>query len=338
VDLQGNGGEVGGSSPSATTPTLSCPFGSASGGRLAHMSAPRLPTFYIPHGGGPCFFMSPKRCEHGFPCDYGYCRRRSLEDISMFMDWPYPTPNPWTGLAAWLSSLATTLDEAPKAVIVVSGHWEEDPVAVNVQAHPPLLYDYYGFPEHTYRLQYPAPGSPALAGAVHELLASAGIPAREESRRGLDHGVFVPFKLIYPRADVPIVQLSLRRGLDPAAHIALGAALAPLRRQGVLIVGSGMSFHNLGIRSIENARIPPSEQFDDWLAQAVCQPDPGERNARLTRWASAPAARFAHPREEHLMPLMVAAGAAGDDRGSRTFSGRIMGWRISGFRFGTDPT
>jgi len=271
------------------------------------MSAPRLPTFYIPHGGGPCFFMA----------------------------WEYPTPNPWTELAAWLEGLAASIGETPKAVLVISGHWESEPVAVNVQARPPLLYDYYGFPEHTYHLQYPAPGAPELARDVRELLAAAGIPSREETQRGLDHGVFVPFKLIYPRADVPILQVSLRRGLDPAAHLALGQALAPLRSRGVLIVGSGMSFHNLGIRSIENARIPPSEQFDEWLAQAVCVADAAERSRMLTRWMAAPAARFAHPREEHLMPLMVAAGAAESDRGVRVFSGRMMGWQISGFRFGT---
>lgn len=249
------------------------------------------------------------------------------------MEWEYPGPNPWTGLAAWLEGLAASTGGAPKAVLVVSGHWEEEPVALNVQESPPLLYDYYGFPEHTYHLQYPAPGAPALAREVRELLEAAGIRSRDETRRGLDHGVFVPFKLIYPRADMPIVQMSLRRGLDPAAHLALGAALAPLRSRGVLIVGSGMSFHNLAVRSIENARIPPSEQFDDWLTQAACA-DPAERNARLVRWTEAPAARFAHPRAEHLLPLMVAAGAAGEDRGERVFSGRMMGWQISGFRFG----
>lgn len=272
-------------------------------------AVPRFPTFYIPHGGGPCFFM----------------------------DWEYPTPNPWTALATWLEGLASTLEAVPRAILVVSGHWESEPVALNVQAHPPLFYDYYGFPEHTYRLQYPAPGAPELALEVRDLLTAAGIPTREETRRGLDHGVFVPFKLIYPRADMPMLQLSLRRGLNPAAHLALGAALAPLRSQGVLIVGSGMSFHNLGIRSIDNARIPPSAQFDAWLAQTVCAADAHERNERLARWTDAPAARFAHPREEHLMPLIVAAGAAGADRGERVFSGRMMGWEISGFRFGSPP-
>jgi aromatic ring-opening dioxygenase catalytic subunit (LigB family) len=265
-----------------------------------------LPTFYIPHGGGPCFFM----------------------------EWTYATPNPWTELANWLMGLAASLGRTPDAVLVVSGHWEEDPIAVNVQEHPALLYDYYGFPEHTYRLKYPAPGAPQVAREVRELLAAAGIDCREETRRGLDHGVFVPFKLIYPLADVPMLQLSLRRGLDPAAHLRIGAALAPLRSRGVLIVGSGMSFHNLQIASIENARIAPSEQFDAWLAQTACEPDVQARNAGLIHWDRAPAARFAHPREEHLMPLMVAAGAAGDDPGVRVFSGRMMGWQISGFRFG----
>jgi len=268
-----------------------------------------LPTFYIPHGGGPCFFM----------------------------DWPYPTPDPWTELARWLAGLASSIPRAPEAVLVVSGHWEEDPVALNVQEHPPLLYDYYGFPEHTYRLKYPAPGAPQLAREVRDLLAVAGVATRADSRRGLDHGVFVPFKLIYPQANVPILQMSLQRGLDPAAHLRIGAALAPLRERGILIVGSGMSFHNLQIASLENARIPDSEQFDSWLAQTVCAPDTQARNAGLLHWTQAPAARCAHPREEHLMPLMVAAGAAGEDRGVRAFSGRMMGWQISGFRFGNLP-
>jgi aromatic ring-opening dioxygenase catalytic subunit (LigB family) len=274
------------------------------------MSSPShaLPTLYIPHGGGPCFFM----------------------------DWPYPTPNPWTGLATWLGGLAASVGRVPKAVLVISGHWEEDPVTLNVQEHPPLLYDYYGFPEHTYRLRYPAPGAPELASEVRELLGAAGIAVREESRRGLDHGVFVPFKLIYPHADMPILQMSLQRGLDPAAHLRIGAALAPLRQRDVLIVGSGMSFHNLNIASVENVRIPESERFDTWLAEAACAPAE-DRNRELIAWARAPAARFAHPREEHLMPLMVAAGAAGVDRGTVAFSGRMMGWQISGFRFGGVP-
>jgi len=251
------------------------------------------------------------------------------------MDWPYPTPNPWNGLADWLRNLPSTLETTPAAVLVVSGHWEEDPIAVNGQAHPGLLYDYYGFPEHTYHLEYPAPGAPSLAAEVRERLQASGFSTREERSRGLDHGVFVPFKVIYPQATLPILQVSLKSGLDPQTHLRIGAALAPLRESGVLIVGSGMSFHNLAVRSIENAPIRESELFDGWLTQAVCAPDPHERDARLTKWTQAPAARFAHPREEHLLPLMVAAGAAGEDIAQRAFSGRMLGWQISGFRFGT---
>jgi aromatic ring-opening dioxygenase catalytic subunit (LigB family) len=273
---------------------------------MATLSAARLPTFYIPHGGGPCFFM----------------------------DWEYPGPNPWDGLAAWLRGLAASLERTPRAVVVISGHWEEEPIALNVQLEPPLLYDYYGFPEHTYQLKYPAPGAPAVAEQVATLLRAQGFAVRAERRRGLDHGVFVPFKLIYPDGTMPLVQMSLRTGLDAADHLRIGAALAPLRAEDVLIVGSGMSFHNLAVRSIANEPIRGSELFDAWLGEAVCAADPGLRNAELTRWRAAPAARFAHPREEHLLPLMVAAGAAGADVGRRVFGGRMLGWQISGFRFG----
>ena len=255
-------------------------------------------------------------------------------DQPLFMDWPYPSPNPWTSLAEWLSQLTGTLPQPPRAVVVISGHWESDPVAVNVQQRPPLLFDYYGFPEHTYRLKYPAPGYPKLATDIRGLLSGAGISSTPDSQRGLDHGVFVPFLLVYPNAEMPLVQLSLKQGLEPAAHLQLGAALAPLRDQGVLIIGSGMSFHNLRVRSMENELIPGSQLFDDWLGGTVCQPDIAARNAGLTNWAQAPAARYAHPREEHLMPLLVAAGAAGNDAGVRTFNDVMMGWRISGFRFG----
>jgi aromatic ring-opening dioxygenase catalytic subunit (LigB family) len=266
----------------------------------------RLPTFYIPHGGGPCFFM----------------------------DWPYASPNPWTSLADWLRRLTSTLPLQPRAVLVISGHWEADPVAVNIQTQPPLLFDYSGFPAHTYQLKYPAPGDPQLASEVRALLAAAGISSAEERQRGLDHGVFVPFLLVYPNADMPIVQLSLKQGLSASEHLRLGSALAPLRDRGVLIIGSGMSFHNLRVRSIENTLIPGSQVFDDWLGQTVCQTDIEARNAGLANWSQAPAARYAHPREEHLLPLMVAAGAAGEDLGTRTFNDVMMGWRISGFQFG----
>ncbi|HSN98152.1 MAG TPA: class III extradiol ring-cleavage dioxygenase [Candidatus Nanopelagicales bacterium] len=144
-------------------------------------------------------------------------------------------------------------------------------------------------------------------------------------------GTFVPLKLTYPAADVPTVQLSLKRGLDPAEHLAMGRALAPLRDEGVFIVGSGMSYHNL--RAFGPAGRAPSAAFDAWLGEAIAQ-DPEVRAQRLIAWASAPSARQAHPREEHLLPLMVIAGAAGADRGRTAYNGTLLGLRLSGYHFG----
>jgi aromatic ring-opening dioxygenase catalytic subunit (LigB family) len=197
------------------------------------------------------------------------------------------------------------------------------------------LFDYHGFPEHTYRLAYPAAGSPELAARVRALLANAGITADEDTARGYDHGVFVPFLLAFPQADIPVVQLSLRADLDPAAHLAIGRALAPLRDEGVLIVGSGMSYHNL--REFWSTRpqdVEAAEHFDTWLTAAVENRESAARDAQLTTWADAPGARAAHPRSEHLLPLMVAAGAGGPDRGRRTYSDRVFGKAVSGFQFG----
>jgi aromatic ring-opening dioxygenase catalytic subunit (LigB family) len=238
----------------------------------------------------------------------------------------------WDSMAAFLRGLVATLPEKPKAVVIVSGHWEEGTFAVNTGANPPLLFDYYGFPEHTYHLKYPAPGSPALAARVRGLLESAGLATSEDAERGLDHGVFVPFMLVLPEADVPVVEISLRTDLDPAVHLRAGAALAPLRDEGVMVVGTGMSFHNMRMFG-PNAAIP-SKQFDAWLTEAVTAPSAESRNAALIGWESAPAARASHPREEHLLPLMVAAGAAGADLGTKVFEDRVLGATVSGFRFG----
>jgi len=168
---------------------------------------------------------------------------------------------------------------------------------------------------------------------VQELLAGGGVPTRAETERGLDHGVFVPFLLIYPQADVPIVQLSLHASLDAAAHLALGALLEPLRDVGVLIVGSGMSYHNM--RGLMGGGNPgaDSERFDAWLT-AACTAAPAERTRLLANWQQAPAARASHPREEHLLPLMVVAGAGGNDAGRRVFHDRVMGATVSAFAFG----
>jgi aromatic ring-opening dioxygenase catalytic subunit (LigB family) len=263
----------------------------------------RQPAIFLPHGGGPCFFM-----------DYPEGR------------------NPWAAMDAFLRNLASTLPERPKAILVVSGHWEEAAFAVNTGEAPPLLFDYYGFPEHTYRLSYPAPGAPALAQRVRRLLAGAGLQSQEDSERGFDHGVFVPFLLVNPPADIPVLQLSLQRSLDPALHIAAGKALAPLRDEGVLIVGSGMSFHNM--RGFGAGFEAASKGFDDWLTAVVNDPDSDRREAALSAWQEAPHARACHPREEHLLPLMVAAGAGSGDAGSKIFEGRIPNVTVSAFRFG----
>jgi aromatic ring-opening dioxygenase catalytic subunit (LigB family) len=237
----------------------------------------------------------------------------------------------WDGLAAYLRGIDGGLGVRPKAVLVISGHWEMPQPTVNVAERPKLLFDYYGFPEHTYRLKYPVPGAPDLEPRVRSLLAEAGFELGTESKRGLDHGVFVPFLLIYPRADVPIMQLSLQQSLDPALHLAIGRALAPLRDRGILIVGSGMSYHNLAAM-FSGRGGEAAASFDAWLGEAV--QDPQTRDAKLAAWRTAPGGRESHPREEHLIPLMIAAGAADGDPGARSFGESIAGKTISGFQFG----
>jgi aromatic ring-opening dioxygenase catalytic subunit (LigB family) len=286
---------------------MSAPHGSFSAGTTTATTDRRWPTLFLAHGGGPWPFMAP-----------------SADPAAR-----------WDALAQYLKGLDAALGGRPKAVLVISGHWEESRPTVNTAPHPGMLFDYYGFPTDTYRLSYPAPGSPALAARVRGLLEGAGITTGDDDARGYDHGVFIPFMLVYPAADVPLVQLSLQRELDPKAHLALGRALAPLRDEGVLIVGSGMSFHNLRTFYSPDPRVAvAAEAFDAWLTDAVEEKDPAAREAKLVAWASAPAALAAHPRSEHLVPLFVAAGAAGADIGRRTFHDHIFGKAYSGFQFG----
>ncbi|HEV2674510.1 MAG TPA: class III extradiol ring-cleavage dioxygenase [Aliidongia sp.] len=271
------------------------------------MTDKRLPTLFIPHGGGPCFFMEPPR--HG--------------------------SDPWKSMGDHLRAIAADIGRRPRAILVISAHWEEARPTVTTGAAPPLLYDYYGFPAHTYQLRYPAPGEPQLAAEIGRRLDEAGLPSGGDAARGFDHGVFVPFLLIYPEADIPVVQLSLDASLDPARHLAIGRALQPLRDAGVLIVGSGLSFHNLRGFFGEDPRIAAeAEAFDGWLTRTATDPDPAARDAALAQWAEAPGARTSHPREEHLLPLMVAAGAAGSDIGVRTYSDHVFGKAVSSYRFG----
>jgi len=238
----------------------------------------------------------------------------------------------WQGMARWLEGLASGLPLRPKAILVVSAHWEDECFTLTASESPELIYDYHGFPPHTYVLRYPVKGAPWLAHQIHERLCAAGLPAALDEARGLDHGAFIPFKLIYPFADIPMVQLSLRGDLDPAAHLAAGEALAGLRDEGVLIVGSGMSFHNM--RPTGERVEARAQEFDDWLTETVMQ-HPSERRQRLLHWSEAPQARFSHPREEHFLPLLVACGAAVDQPARRIYAERLGGLiAVSAFRFG----
>jgi aromatic ring-opening dioxygenase catalytic subunit (LigB family) len=263
----------------------------------------RQPSIFLPHGGGPCFFM----------------------------DWTWGPADTWNATKHFLEGLAASLPAQPKALLVISGHWEEPAFSASAVAKPALIFDYSGFPEHTYQLTWPAPGDPDLAEQVIGLLRKSGVPAAASFNRGFDHGVFVPLKVAFPAAQIPVVTLSLVQSLDPSLHIAAGRALAPLRDEGVLIVASGMSFHNL--RGYLHPETPKrARAFDAWLTRAVESPS-SERDSLLINWREAPFAAYAHPREEHLMPLMVAAGAGGTAPGARIFNGEPMGAAISAYRF-----
>jgi len=231
------------------------------------------------------------------------------------------------GMIQHLKALPAKLPAQPSAILVISAHWEAKPVAVMTNSHPPMLYDYGGFPPETYEYSYSAPGAHALAKRTINMLKDAGIEAREDSHRGYDHGVFVPLMLMFPQATIPVYQVSLHPKFDPSTHIAMGKTLAPLREEGVLIIGSGMTYHNFSFRRAD------SEIFDKFLGEAVVGTDEATRSSRLCAWAQAPSARAAHPREEHLLPLMVVAGAAGDAPGQLLHKGDLMKCVCSDFWF-----
>jgi aromatic ring-opening dioxygenase catalytic subunit (LigB family) len=251
------------------------------------------------------------------------------------MDWTWGPADTWHATQRFLEGLAATLPAPPKALLVISGHWEEPAFTAGAAAAPGLIFDYTGFPAHTYKLTWPAPGNPTLASRVAGLLEEAGLPAAVSPTRGYDHGVFVPLKVAFPHAEIPVVTLSLAAdntaNFDPGLHLAAGRALAPLRDEGVLIVASGMSFHNLRAYMRPETR-DSARAFDQWLTAAVESPGP-RRDTLLANWQSAPYARFSHPREEHLVPLFVAAGAAAQAPGTRIFSDEPMGAAISAYRF-----
>ncbi|MEL7645950.1 MAG: class III extradiol ring-cleavage dioxygenase [Anaerolineaceae bacterium] len=224
----------------------------------------------------------------------------------------------------------------PDLILVISAHWEENAATLLGAANPPMFYDYYGFPEQAYQINYPAPGSPDAAKRIAELFMAAGIPTRMDLQRGFDHGLFIPLKMMYPAADIPALQLSLLRGLDPKAHLALGNALRGLSGENILVIGSGFSFHNMRAFSWDGreTRDPANEAFQDWLIETCTGPlSQAEREQRLSAWEQALHARYCHPREEHLMPLQVCAGMA-DAPAELVFDDTIMGKRGTAFLWG----
>jgi aromatic ring-opening dioxygenase catalytic subunit (LigB family) len=265
-------------------------------------NAGKMPVYFLSHGGGPWPFVDSMRQQ--------YARTEQA-----------------------LRALPERLPATPKAVLVVTAHWEAAEFSVSSAERPPMLYDYGGFPANTYQVQYAAPGSPALAARVVALLTENGMPVRQDASRGFDHGTFVPLSLIYPEANVPVVMLSIKASYDPAEHIRLGKALQPLRDEGVLIIGSGLNYHNMrGFGRPESTAV--AEAFDAYLNRAIGQPSADVRDAMLADWESAPGARLSHPHEDHLLPLMVVAGAAGNDAGHQVLAETVMQIPMASYEFG----
>jgi 4,5-DOPA dioxygenase extradiol len=221
----------------------------------------------------------------------------------------------------------------PDLILVVSAHWEEKDATLLGAKKPEMFYDYYGFPDVAYEITYPAPGSPGDADRIREMLKKNGIPARIDCRRGFDHGLFIPLKIMVPEADIPCLQLSLIRGLDPSGHVAMGRALRELSDRNVLVVGSGFSFHNITAFDWEGTDRPDpaNDAFQNWLIETCTGPlEQADRENRMIEWEKAPSARYCHPREEHLLPLHVCLGMAGK-RAELVFDDRILGKRSVAF-------
>lgn len=268
----------------------------------AHTHESRSPVLYIPHGGGPLPLLGDPQHE---------------------------------ALTAFLQKVRSQLG-TPEAILLISAHWEESLATLTSGSRPDLIYDYYGFPPESYEIKYPAPGNPDLSQHIASLLDQQGIKAHLDAERGFDHGMFIPLKLMYPEASIPVVQLSLLSSLDPAEHVALGKALSALRHENILCVGSGLSFHNL------RAFFRPSTltehkdiEFDRWLIDTCTNTDLSidQREARIIDWEQAPFARDCHPREEHLLPLHICYGIAAAESAAATlvFNDVIMGRQVSGF-------
>lgn len=260
----------------------------------------KAPVLFIPHGGGPFPLLG----------DLGHQK-----------------------LISFLKKIPSELGN-PEAIILISAHWEESMPTITSGSAPKLIYDYSGFPDESYRIQYPAPGSPGLAEKVFQQFKKNGIDAKLDSRRGFDHGMFVPLKLMYPEANIPCIQVSLVKSLDPKIHLQMGKALASLKDENILFIGSGFSFHNLRefFAPQPNDIDTKNEAFEKWLIETCTDPEKyfSEGENRLINWSNAPFAKYCHPREEHLLPLHVCFGLS-DAPAKLVFREKVLGKITSSF-------
>ncbi len=239
-------------------------------------------------------------------------------------------------MISFMKKLPEELDK-PKAIIVISAHWEEEVPTIIGNNNPSLYYDYYGFPKEAYEIKYPAHGNVEFAKQIKQLFEKNNIQAVIDDKRGLDHGVFIPLLLMYPEADIPVIQISLVKGLRPKEHLSIGKAMNQLLEEDILVIGSGFSFHNMKAFdwSGGNERDEKNDVFQEWLID-VCtggEYTQREREDKLREWEKAPNARYCHPREEHLMPLHVCCGLSGR-RGDIIFDNYILGKRAIAIRWG----
>ena len=264
------------------------------------MEKSKTQVVYIPHGGGPMPILGSGGHEH---------------------------------LTPFLKDLGTKLQK-PSRILVISAHWEEETFTVTSGKNPELIYDYYGFPKEAYELKYPAPGDPIFAGKVSETLKQNNIDCRLDTKRGFDHGTYIPLLLMYSAADIPVIQISLKKGLNPTAHLALGKALAKELEPGTLVVGSGMSFHNMRSFGPNASTTKEGIEFNSWLSK-ICTDSsipPSTVEKGLVEWNKAPQAKFCHPREEHLIPLHVCYGIAMEKspHGELIFDKTVLGQKCLG--------
>lgn len=248
---------------------------------MSEQSNALMPVLYLPHGGGPLPLLG----------DPGHEK-----------------------LVEFLQTVPEKLG-SPSAIVLVSAHWEESQVGITSAPQPQLIYDYYGFAEESYAITYAADGNPDLARKIQMLLSDVEIESELQPERGFDHGMFVPMKLMYPDADIPCVQVSLLQSMDAQAHVNIGKALAPLRQENILIIGSGSSYHNmLEFKTPTEEGRNLNTDFDFWLIDTCTSAryESDEREEMLVNWKDAPGAKHSHPREEHLLPVHVCLGAALD--------------------------